>query len=83
MQKIIDDYFVDGCLRCPLGASPACKVNTWQAELLELRRIVNETELSEEIKWGAKFVIPYETQSEGDIHLYFDKIDETYPIDLN
>lgn len=33
MQKIADLYFVDGCGRCSLYATPACKVHTWAEEL--------------------------------------------------
>ncbi|MEJ2006355.1 MAG: potassium transporter, partial [Cyclobacteriaceae bacterium] len=33
----------------------------------------------DEVKWGARFVPPYDTQPSGDIHLFFDKIHETEP----
>lgn len=45
-------YFADGCGRCPLVSTPECKVNHWHAELKQLRTLVLETELSEELKWG-------------------------------
>lgn len=52
MNSKVDPYFVDGCGRCPLAATPECKVNHWRAELKYLRALVLETELSEELKWG-------------------------------
>lgn len=48
----VDTYFVDGCGRCPLFATPECKVRTWQKELEQLRRIVQDCGLTEEAKWG-------------------------------
>ena len=52
MQKNVDLYFVDGCLRCKLGATPACKVNTWREVLEALRTLVLESGLEESCKWG-------------------------------
>lgn len=46
-----DKYFVDGCGRCKLVATPACKVNRWSKELLVLRRIIANFDLCEELKW--------------------------------
>ena len=48
----VDQYLTDGCGRCPLGGTPRCKVHTWPDELNELRRIVQECGLTEELKWG-------------------------------
>ena len=45
-------YFSEGCGRCSLGGTPACKVHAWQQLLLALRRIVLECGLDEECKWG-------------------------------
>ncbi len=40
-------------MRCPLGATPKCKVNTWKEELLLLRQtILSEKKLRETSKWG-------------------------------
>lgn len=39
-------------MRCPLGGTPACKVNTWKEELHLLRSIILNSELHEELKWG-------------------------------
>ncbi len=49
----VDKYLEDGCMRCPYGATPDCKVNGWQDELRELRRIILDCGLTEELKWGA------------------------------
>ena len=52
MNKIVEQYFKDGCGRCPLGGTADCKVNTWKKELQILRRIVLDCGLKEESKWG-------------------------------
>lgn len=52
MTKNIDNYLVEGCMRCKYGGTPQCKVLNWVEELLLLREIVLETELKEEMKWG-------------------------------
>ena len=48
----VDHYLLEGCGRCPLGGTPDCKVHNWTAELTELRRIVLDCGLKEELKWG-------------------------------
>lgn len=48
----IEIYFSDGCGRCEKGGTPACKVHVWQDELQALRVILQESELTEEVKWG-------------------------------
>ncbi|KAA3635757.1 MAG: hypothetical protein DWQ02_09380 [Bacteroidetes bacterium] len=53
MNPKVDKYLIDGCMRCPLGGTPECKVHTWPEELDLLRRIVLECGLTEELKWGA------------------------------
>ncbi len=52
MNSKVDTYLIDGCGRCPLGGTPACKVNNWQKELKKLRQIVLDCGLTEELKWG-------------------------------
>jgi uncharacterized protein YdeI (YjbR/CyaY-like superfamily) len=52
MTKTVEDYFIAGCGRCPLGGTPECKIHTWYDALVELRRIVNDSELEETSKWG-------------------------------
>lgn len=52
MNPRVDQYLIDGCMRCKYGATPKCKVNTWQTELKILREIALESGLIEEIKWG-------------------------------
>ncbi|MBD8489695.1 YdeI/OmpD-associated family protein [Echinicola sp. CAU 1574] len=52
MNTNVEDYFTDGCGRCPLGGTPDCKVHLWTQELKLLRQIVRECGLAEESKWG-------------------------------
>ena len=52
MNTDVDLYLVNGCGRCSLGGTLACKVNSWREELQELRRIVLDSGLTEELKWG-------------------------------
>ncbi|MCG8699731.1 MAG: DUF1801 domain-containing protein [Bacteroidales bacterium] len=52
MNPKVDKYLIDGCMRCPYGATPDCKVHRWKAELEYLRILVLDSELTEEIKWG-------------------------------
>ena len=52
MNKSVNNYFLNGCGRCPLGGTPECKVHSWNSELLLLRSFVRESELTEECKWG-------------------------------
>lgn len=53
MNKSVDNYFTEGCGRCPLGGTPDCKVHAWTSELEYLRKIVLDCGLTEESKWGA------------------------------
>ncbi len=53
MNPKVDKYLIDGCMRCPLGGTPECKVHTWPEELDLLRQIVLTSGLTEELKWGA------------------------------
>ena len=52
MNPKVDVYFTAGCGRCPLFATPKCKVNNWQLELAKLREIILDCGLDEELKWG-------------------------------
>ena len=52
MNPKVDKYLTDGCGRCPLGGTLDCKVNSWPEVLIELRRVVLECGLVEELKWG-------------------------------
>jgi|GEM_PF-6676445 len=40
MNTTPDGYLTDGCGRCPLHATPQCKVYKWPQELAHFRRIV-------------------------------------------
>jgi uncharacterized protein YdeI (YjbR/CyaY-like superfamily) len=48
----VDDYLIDGCMRCELGGTPQCKVRDWKSELIALRSIVLDCGLEEVLKWG-------------------------------
>ena len=52
MNPEVDAYFIDGCGRCDLYATPQCKVNTWAKELKLLRHLVLGSGLTEELKWS-------------------------------
>ena len=49
----VDQYIDSGCGRCEFGGTPQCKVVPWTSELRLVRGILNESDLTEEIKWGA------------------------------
>jgi uncharacterized protein YdeI (YjbR/CyaY-like superfamily) len=51
MNPGVDHYLAEGCGRCPLGGTPACKVHAWSEELATLRTILLDSELTEEVKW--------------------------------
>ncbi|MEP1150765.1 MAG: DUF1801 domain-containing protein [Balneola sp.] len=63
MNPEVDTYFVDGCGRCELGGTPDCKVNSWQEEMRELRLIILDCDLTEEVKWG----VPCYTYQGGNV----------------
>ena len=52
MNPKVDEYFTEGCGRCPLGGTSDCKVNKWPEELKKLRSVVLDCGLTEELKWG-------------------------------
>lgn len=63
MNSKVDDYLAVGCGRCPLGGTPDCKVHLWPDELNTARRILLETELTEDLKWG----VPCYTYDGGNV----------------
>lgn len=63
MNQTAETYFTTGCGRCAKGGTPACKVNTWAAELAALRVLVLEAGLTEECKWG----VPCYTFQNGNV----------------
>jgi uncharacterized protein YdeI (YjbR/CyaY-like superfamily) len=63
MNQHADTYFTAGCGRCAKGGTPACKVNTWAAELAALRGLVLAAGLTEECKWG----VPCYTFEKGNV----------------
>lgn len=63
MNPEVDNYFIDGCGRCALGGTPDCKVNSWQDVMRELRLIILDCGVTEEIKWG----VPCYTYQGGNV----------------
>ena len=63
MNPKVDAYFVDGCGRCELGGTPECKVNNWQDVMKELRLMILDCGLTEEVKWG----VPCYTFQNGNV----------------
>lgn len=51
-NPLIDQFLLEGCMRCPKGATPDCKVHRWTDILEFLRQLLLDTELQEERKWG-------------------------------
>ena len=52
MNTTVENYFTEGCGRCPLGGTPDCKVHLWTLELKLLRNLILDCGLTEESKWG-------------------------------
>ena len=52
MNPKVDQFLINGCKRCSLSGTPECKVHKWVPELEVLRKIMLETELTEDLKWG-------------------------------
>lgn len=48
----VDHILTQGCMRCPKGATPDCKMIRWTSELQLLRKIILECNLDETVKWG-------------------------------
>lgn len=48
----VDEFLINGCMRCSLGGTPNCKVHRWAKELILLRQLVLECGLDEGRKWG-------------------------------
>lgn len=52
MTRDAEVFFVDGCGRCSLGATPDCKIHSWVAPLKRLRTMALQAGLTEGCKWG-------------------------------
>lgn len=52
MITAIEDYFTQGCGRCPRFATPDCSTRRWAAGLARLRRLCLDAGLTETVKWG-------------------------------
>lgn len=48
----VDHILTQGCMRCPKGATPDCKMIRWTLELQLLRKIILECKFDETVKWG-------------------------------
>lgn len=48
----VDQYYIVGCGRCPLGETPDCKAKKWLKVFKLLRTILLSCGLEEEVKWG-------------------------------
>lgn len=48
----VNEYLEIGCGRCKLGGTPDCKTLAWTKELNALRKILQESDLTEELKWS-------------------------------
>lgn len=48
----VDNYLINGCMRCSLGGTPDCKVHQWTAPIVELRQLALDCGLKETLKWG-------------------------------
>jgi len=51
ISNVADDC-IDGCGRCELHATDACKARIWSAPLALLRELLLASGLKEEVKWG-------------------------------
>lgn len=49
----VESWLEDGCGRCELYQTPACKVHRWTEALVALRALVVESGLAEQMKWGS------------------------------
>ncbi|MFO0601381.1 MAG: YdeI/OmpD-associated family protein [Myxococcaceae bacterium] len=49
----VESWLKDGCGRCDNFKTPACKVHQWHDELIALRKLLQSTGLTEEMKWGS------------------------------
>ena len=48
----VDHILTRGCMRCPKGDTPQCKMIAWTVELQLLRRLILSCKLKETVKWG-------------------------------
>lgn len=52
MIENIEDYFLKGCGRCDRFDTPDCSTRQWLSGLIELRKICQEVQLVETLKWA-------------------------------
>ncbi|MEB3197905.1 MAG: YdeI/OmpD-associated family protein [Candidatus Sericytochromatia bacterium] len=53
LPDTVDAYLQEGCGRCDLHRTPACKVHRWTDCLAALRQLLLEAGLQETVKWGS------------------------------
>jgi uncharacterized protein YdeI (YjbR/CyaY-like superfamily) len=53
MTTNVETYLSMGCGRCARFNTPECSVKLWHPVVLELRRIIKKTALTETMKWGS------------------------------
>jgi uncharacterized protein YdeI (YjbR/CyaY-like superfamily) len=49
----VDDYLRDGCGRCDLYKTPACKALRWAPAVVAIRAVLRAEGLDEALKWGS------------------------------
>lgn len=52
MISNFEEYITKGCMRCPYGDTPQCKVHTWASILVQLKEIILQYPVEENIKWS-------------------------------
>lgn len=52
MNARVDEFLEKGCGRCSLWNTPKCKALQWTDGMVALRKILLQTEMQEEVKWG-------------------------------
>jgi len=52
MISNFEEYITKGCMRCPYGDTPQCKVHPWASILVQLREIILQYPVEENIKWS-------------------------------
>ncbi|MEZ4462636.1 MAG: DUF1801 domain-containing protein [bacterium] len=49
----VESYLAEGCGRCEHFQTPQCKVHLWTDGLIELRKLLVDAGLDEDMKWGS------------------------------
>jgi uncharacterized protein YdeI (YjbR/CyaY-like superfamily) len=70
-KKTIEAILNEGCGRCNLEGTPACRMLIWQKELAVLRAIALSSGLDEQVKWGVP-VYTYQNKNIAILHAFKD-----------